>query len=92
MATAGLFGYITCQECGLKAKSIKELGTFDLIFDTETEVSYALHGITTVFKINVDESSLVTIDDYSSDYAWKSAKKWIKEIQHEYLLKILKKT
>ena len=75
------------EECGLKALSIKELGTFDLIFDVVPS-NYASHGVTTVFNVSVEKRQLV-IDDQSIEYAWKLPAKWLSEVQHEFLIENL---
>ncbi|MBU1152824.1 NUDIX domain-containing protein [bacterium] len=75
------------EECGLDAITIREFGTYDLIFDNIPS-DYASHGITTVFHIAVDQNN-VRLDNQSSDYAWKSANDWLKEANHEFLLTVL---
>ena len=76
------------EECGLEATSIRELGTYDVIFDCIPS-NYASHGITTVFHMVVDQND-VRLDNQSTNYAWKSVDSWLKEVQHEFLLSVLK--
>jgi colanic acid biosynthesis protein WcaH len=76
------------EECGLEAISIQELGTYDLVFDCIPS-NYASHGITTVFHVVVDQNNM-RLDNQSADYAWKLVNDWLKEVDHEFLLAILK--
>ncbi|NQT27542.1 hypothetical protein HQ585_19465, partial [candidate division KSB1 bacterium] len=61
---------------------------YDVIFDGNSP-GYASHAITTVFHMMVNDNE-VRLDNQSSNYAWKSAHDWLKEIKHEFLLSALK--
>ncbi len=76
------------EECGGKANEIGDLGTYDLIFDSGPS-DYASHAITTVFHMVVDQVD-VCLDNQSTAYAWKSPVAWLKEVNHEFLLSVLR--
>lgn len=78
------------RECSLKTELITEGKTFELIFDTESKLSHSSHGITTLYEIGVGKNNLVTVDNCSSDYAWKTAKEWLNKVEHEFLRNALK--
>ncbi|MCK4818540.1 NUDIX domain-containing protein [bacterium] len=65
------------EECGLQGEIVKEIGTYDLLLEIETEISS--HAITTVFHITVDNDKVI-IDDQSTEYAWKTPNNWLKEL------------
>ena len=75
------------QECGLNPETVKEVGTFDLIFD-QIPPEYASHGITTLYHVTV-LNEIVQLDDQSCKYKWDSALNWIKAVKHEFLLKAI---
>lgn len=76
------------EECGLEAVSIKEMGTFDLIFDDQPNQDCSIHGITTVFDISV-ENKLIKIDNQSTEFNWDYADSWLSIINNAFLGAIL---
>ena len=75
------------QECGLRPLSLKERGTFDLIF-AETSLEPASHAITTIFHVVVGTDK-VSLDDQSSAHAWDFAANWIDRVGPAFLVNAL---
>lgn len=75
------------EECGLEANNIRELGTYDVIFEA-IPLNCASHGITTVFRMIVNQND-VRLDKQSTNYAWESVDNWLKQVNHEFLLSVL---
>ena len=59
------------EECGLKAGSFKELGTFEFVFNKSESQTY--HNIATLFEVQVDGDLSVMLDKQSEAYSWKTA-------------------
>jgi len=76
------------EECGLEALNIRELGTYDVIFDGNSP-ECASHAITTVFHVVANDKK-VRLDNQSADYAWKSVDYWLKKVKHKFLLSVLR--
>lgn len=71
------------EECFLSASHITEIGTFDLIFEESDEVC-ALHGITTLFRMDVHDE-VVSVDNQSESFVWTSIEACHKELAHDFL-------
>lgn len=67
------------EECGLLAKKIQEIGTYDLFFDP------FIHSITSLFKVNVAESEDVQIDSQSYYAKWLNPSEWLDFKLHPFI-------
>jgi 8-oxo-dGTP diphosphatase len=76
------------EECSLETDKFLEIGTYDLIL--ETPFGYDSHGVSTFYKIYVDNPQ-VKLDIQSSDFAWKTKEGWEKILTDPFLLEILNK-
>ena len=72
------------EECGLEPLRIREIGTFDVIFDLASD-NLPNHGITTLFEILIQDSSSLKLDDQSIGADWRTAQKWQSEQLHEFI-------
>ena len=77
------------EECGLKAISTQELGTFDVLIELQ-EIQGLSHGITTVFKIKVVNQTATTLDGQSSTAAWRSKQEWLGYELHPFIQQCLR--
>jgi colanic acid biosynthesis protein WcaH len=75
------------EECSLEGRIIREVGTYDLIFNCECS-NHPSHGITTVFHMTVNQNE-VRLDNQSSDYRWQGVDTWLREVSHEFLVAVL---
>jgi ADP-ribose pyrophosphatase YjhB (NUDIX family) len=66
------------QECGLQAARSRELGTFDIIFETSPRGT-ARHSITTLYEIEVVRPEDLVLDDQGTEAAWRKCEEWLKE-------------
>lgn len=75
------------EECGIIPKTVIELNTYDLFLPINdgSEIS---HAITTVYKINVDQSSVI-LDLQSSEYSWEGSLYWISKVENVFLKNVL---
>ncbi len=74
------------EECNLNAINIQEVGTYDLILE-DSMTNSMVHGITTLFYIDVHNRELFKLDDQSIDSDWRTPKIWQKEKIHSFILK-----
>lgn len=79
------------EECGLHGEIEKEIGTYDIFFESENSI-IGTHSITTVFKIKVKGNNRAKIDHQSNDCAWKSTQNWLKIAKSEFVQLILMET
>jgi colanic acid biosynthesis protein WcaH len=77
------------EECGLDPGAIVELGTFDVIFEGDTEPG-ASHGISTVFHVRVGSAD-VRLDAQSADFAWRGVAEWLGAVRHPFLEAVLRR-
>ena len=77
------------EECGLKANSTQELGTFDVLIELQESQGLS-HGITTVFKIKVVNQSATTLDGQSSAAAWRPKQEWLSHELHPFVQQCLR--
>lgn len=75
------------EECGLVPMKIQELGTYDVILNV-SKTDGISHAITTVFNVIVDNND-ITLDEQSTDYAWKTITNWLDEVNNGFLLSVL---
>jgi len=66
------------EECNLDAINIQELGTYDLILDNNITNSM-VHGITTLFFMDVHNREPFKVDDQSIDADWRTLDEWYNE-------------
>src|SRR5271157_796432 len=71
------------QECDLAPMSFKELGTYEIILDRETDGTTA-HSVTTLYHVLAHDGE-IKLDSQSSESAWKTAKEWIELTPYEWL-------
>lgn len=74
------------EECNLNAINIQELGTYDLILE-DTMTNSMVHGITTLFYMDVHNRESFKLDDQSIDSDWRTPKRWQKEEIHSFITK-----
>ncbi len=76
------------EECGLRGKIEKEIGTYDLV--PESGSHQRLHAITTAFQIHANGIH-VKIDSQSADYKWLLPDECLKIAKHKFVRTILRK-
>lgn len=76
------------EECGLRAVSARELGTFDLFLGTE-DVDQKSHAITTVFRLEVDDDTALMLDDQALTACWRSKQEWLGQDLHAFVRRCL---
>ncbi|MBL4657213.1 MAG: NUDIX domain-containing protein [Flavobacteriales bacterium] len=76
------------EECGIKTYlDCEELNTHDLFLEDKGE-EYISHGITTVYKISVEDVTVV-IDDQGTEYEWRTPQSWMSELSSSFPREIL---
>lgn len=75
------------EECGLRPRSVRELGTFDVILEECGGVG-ASHGVATAFLARVSGKA-VRLDRQSSQSRWKTPARWLEELTDPYLRDVL---
>lgn len=77
------------EECGLKEKSLLEMGTFDLIYPPKKVRAYVTHGISTVFIVEVVPGIVRADKRHSAGIKWGNSDYWLANTKDEYLRRIL---
>ena len=77
------------EECNLEATDIRELDTFDAILENNVTHS-AVHGISTLFYMKVDNEEPVRLDSQSAEADWRTSDEWLKESIHPIIIQGLK--
>lgn len=72
------------DECGLKAGSIKEIGTFDVILKVPG-ASLPHHAVTTLFHLKVSSMNGLKIDDTSLAAQCHTVSGWRKKRLHPFV-------
>jgi colanic acid biosynthesis protein WcaH len=65
------------EECGLETDRVIELGTFDVIVERQDDHEL-LHGITTLFSVQINPGEEVLLDDQNSKAEWRLPSEWMK--------------
>ena len=71
------------EECGLSSTRFQEMGTFDIVFDIESDTR--AHSITTLFKVQVVIEHDVRLDDQSSEACWLTPHEWLGRELHPFV-------
>lgn len=72
------------EECGLKAESFAELGTFDVLLPLTAQPGVS-HAISTLYAVKLQGRPLVTMDSQSTEYAWKTPEHWKEQSLHPFV-------
>ena len=73
------------EECGLKAEKVIEAGTFDVIVERSDVVSVKLHGITTLFHVQVGSQVDFVLDEQNSEADWRLPEEWLQLDLHPFV-------
>lgn len=77
------------EECGLKAEKVTEVDTFDVIVERSDAASVKLHGITTLFHVQVGSQVDFVLDEQNSEADWRLPKEWLQLDLHPFVHKSL---
>lgn len=77
------------DECGLESTSLSEMGTFDIIYPHKMGQSFASHGISTVFIVEVMSNMIRGDYQQSAGIKWGNSDYWLANTKDEYLRRIL---
>ena len=72
------------EECQLRAATITDLGTYDVILDRPDTGSIS-HGVTSLYQVGVENHQALCLDQQSCNAQWKAAPKWLKEQLHPFV-------
>lgn len=75
------------NECGIDKYILHESEMFEYAVKNHSE-NYQQHIISTVYKVKISGYE-IRLDSQSSGYKWKPASEWIKDAEHDFLLKVL---
>jgi colanic acid biosynthesis protein WcaH len=76
------------EECNLEAVSTRELGTFDIFLGFE-DGKQKSHAITTVFRVDVDDSAAIMLDGQAATASWCSKEEWLRRDVHPFVRRCL---
>ena len=76
------------EECGVENIDLQKLGMFEYMVNNDTE-NYQQHVISTIYLVKLSEAKNITIDYQTSEYAWKSAIEWQKQLKNNFLTSLL---
>ena len=77
------------DECGLESNSLSEMGTFDIIYPHKIGQSFASHGISTVFIVEVMSNMIRADYKQSVGIKWDTNVYWLGLIADKNLRSIL---
>ncbi len=75
------------EECGLQSCGVPiELSTQDLILPTSR--GEHSHSICTVFRVDMNSTAQITLDEQSEAAEWRTIEEWSATQLHPYVLKL----
>ena len=77
------------EECGLTARDVREIGTYDVVLPRGGSRP-PCHGITTLFDVKVARHGRIRLDDQSAGAAWRLPRQWQRDRIHSFLMDSLK--
>jgi colanic acid biosynthesis protein WcaH len=76
------------EECGVENIDMKKLGMFEYMVNNDTE-NYQQHVISTIYIVKLIETENIIIDSQTSEYAWKNATEWNRQLKNNFLTSLL---
>ncbi|MBC8549042.1 MAG: NUDIX domain-containing protein [Candidatus Brocadiales bacterium] len=72
------------EECGLESDQMIELGTYDVIV-SNTQDNCQLHGITTLYHIEIGKKNNYILDAQNSEADWRLPEEWQNSPLHPFI-------
>ena len=71
------------EECGLSPKQIREVGTFDILFDIAP--GECVHSVTTLFEVQCGAETKLRLDNQSYEARWLTPREWLECELHPFV-------
>ncbi len=76
------------EECGVENINMQKSGMVEYMVNNETE-NYQQHVISTIYIVKLIDAKNIVVDSQTSEYAWKSATEWQKQLKNGFLSSLL---